>query len=205
MTANLGHQPSHLTHDADTAPPPAVVCGLSGARHARAAAEFAAWLARVLGWRLVLVPSARANVKPHLLIGTALREGAGVIVRAAGTRGNARDAASLASESGVPVIVVPTRGGHRRGLDGPVVCAVVDSAEAGPTVRIAARFALEAGVSLELVHIARGAPLDDVHTAARKAGAGMVAIDAIDAERLQYRAVKVPVMIVPSEWRGTAG
>lgn len=177
--------------------PPAVVCALNGSPPGRAAAAYAAALARALEWRLGLVASGLRPLELPMLAQAVIDEEAGVVVQPSDRRGTAAEAGDLACRADVPVVVVPRRGCDQGPVHGPIVAVV--SPGATSLAGLATRLALALEAKLELVHPDEE---KDIGRLVEQAGArqvGLIVVRAEQAALISYRRLAVPVMFVPSE------
>jgi hypothetical protein len=179
--------------------PPAVVCALNGSAPGRAAAAYAAALARALEWRLGLVASGLRPLELPALAQAVIEEQAGVVVQPSERRGDASDAGELARRAGVPVVVVPRRGRNQGPVHGPIVAVGVPGGT--PIAGLSTRLALALETTLQLVHAEH---VDDVAGLVEQAGAGHVGLVVVGADHagsIGYRKLTAPVMLVPADVR----
>jgi hypothetical protein len=177
--------------------PPAVVCALNGAPPGRAAAAYAAALARALEWRLGLVASGLRPLELPMLAQAVIDEEAGVVVQPSERRGDAAEAGELARRAGVPVVVVPQRGAQRGPVHGPII-AVVASGGAS-LAGLSTRLALALETTRQLVHPDDGEDVGRLVEQTRSRQVGLMVVDADLAALISYRRLAVPVMFVPPE------
>jgi hypothetical protein len=179
--------------------PPAVVCALNGSPPGRAAAAYAAALARALEWRLGLVASGLRPLELPRLAQAVIDEQAGVVVQPGERRGNATEAGELARRACVPVVVVPRRGSDPRPVNAPIVAVVAPRgmAVAGLSTRLA--LALEA--TLRLRHAEHLQGVAELVEQVDASQAGLVVVGAEHAGSVAYRKLTVPVMFVPGDER----
>jgi hypothetical protein len=177
--------------------PPAVVCALNGSPPGRAAAAYAAALARALEWRLGLVASGLRPLELPMLAQAVIDEQAGVVVQPSERRGNADDAGELARRARVPVIVVPRAGWDQGPVHGPIVAVAAPGTSS--VARLSTRLALALETTLQIMH---ADDLDAVARLVELAGSratGLVVVGAEHAGSVSYRKLAVPVMFVPTE------
>lgn len=175
------------------ASPPAVVCALNGSPPGRAAAAYAAALARALDWRLGLVASGLKRLDLPMLAEAVVDEGAGIVVQPTERRGSAAAAGELAVLAGVPVVVVPS-GGYDQRFDGPIMVAPEPRGLSG----VATRVALALATGLKVVDAHGPKTTSDVLDEADARGARLVVLGAGDAWSVPNRRLSVPVMLVSS-------
>jgi hypothetical protein len=189
-------KPSRLAETDGESAPPAVVCALNGSPPGRAAAAYAAALARALGWRLGLVASGLRPLDLPLLSAAVVEDRAGIVVQPSHPCVIAREAGELARTAGVPVVIVPTDWREEAESEGPIV-AVAGGATPG-LIAVATRLALAIGAPLEVVHVREDCPHLSVrsHDAHRPR---LLVRPADDATRISQRDVAQPVMFVPCD------
>ena len=182
--------------------PPAVVCALNGSPPGRAAAAYAAALARALEWRLGLVASGLRPLELPQLAQAVIDEQAGVVVQPGERRGDASESGELARTSRIPVVVVPLRARNRGPVHGPIVAV----ASPGGTMLagLSTRLALALETTLQIRRAERGEDVAVVAERADPRSVGLVVVGAEHAASIGYRKLAVPVMFVPADTDGHA-
>jgi hypothetical protein len=122
---------------------------------------------------------------------------AGLIVISA-TPAQAR---ALGALTNCPVVVAAAGEQLPRVAQGPMLCLLDRTPDAGHIAWTATHFALELGVSLQLVHIAPGASAIDFPAIVENAGATLLAVGADSSSALidlVLGSADVPVMLIPA-------
>lgn len=169
--------------------PPAVVCALNGSPPGRAAAGYAAALARALHWRLGLVASSLKPLDLPMLAEAVVDEEAGIVVQPAERRGTAAEAGELAALARVPVVIVP-----RRAYELPFAGPIVMAPQPRGLSPIATRVALALETTMKVVDTER---VPHLLEEAAALGARLAVLGAADASAVPNRGLVVPVMLVP--------
>ena len=177
--------------------PPAVVCALNGSPPGRAAAAYAAALARALEWRLGLVASGLRPLELPMLAQAVADEEAGLVVQPSERRGDAAEAGELARRAGVPVVVVPRSGLRQGPVHAPIVAVVVPGGAS--LAGLSTRLALALETTLQLDHPDDGEDVGRLVEQARSRQVGLMVVDADLARLISCRRLAVPVMFVPPD------
>ena len=188
----LSHTPDTLSESV-----PAVVHPLDVSRAGQRATTVAVSLSRSLGWRLVVVDGGSHGLDLEMVAAGAADARAGLIVMSA-TPAQARAVCALTS---CPVVVAPTGEQVPRVAEGPMLCFLDPTPDAGHIAWTATRFALELGVTLQLVHIAPGAAAIDLPATVENAGATLLAVGADSSSvliDLVLGSADVPAMLIPT-------
>jgi hypothetical protein len=175
--------------------PPAVVCALNGSPPGRAAAAYAAALARALEWRLGLVASGLRPLELPMLAQAVVDEDAGIVVQPSERRGTAAEAGELARRSGVPVVVVPGSRWNRGPVHAPIVAVVPPGGS--PIAGLSTRLALALETTLQFVHPDEADDVSRIVEQADPRKTGLLVLGADHAAPINYRRLTVPVMFVP--------
>jgi hypothetical protein len=195
MARTLERNPHWSAETDGQAVPPAVVCALNGSPPGRAAAAYAAALARALEWRLGLVASGLRPLELPTLADAVIDEGAAVVVQPSEARGNAAEAGELARRTRVPVVVVPRRRRDGAPIHGSIhAIAAPEGSVTGPATRLA--LVLE-----RPLHVLHAESREDVARFVEQAdprSCGLVVVGAEHAESIGYRKLSVPVMFMPA-------
>jgi hypothetical protein len=175
--------------------PPAVVCALNGSPPGRAAAAYAAALARALEWRLGLVASGLRPLELRTLAEAVVSEDAGIVVQPSDRRASPSEARDLARQVRVPVVAVPARGWDRGPVHAPIVAVVAqgDSGVAGLSTRLA--LALE--TTVQLVHPENDEEITRLIENADPREWGLIVVGVEHAAPISGRRLAVPVMFAP--------
>src|SRR5690242_11914882 len=193
MAKALERKTPWLAETDGQAVPPAVICALNGSPPGRAAAAYAAALARALGWRLGLVASGLRPLELPMLAQAVIDEQAGVVVQPGERRGIAAEAGELAHRARVPVVAVPQRGWDH----GPVVAV---AARGATTVAgLSTRLALVLETTLQLHHPEHAQDVAGLVEQADARHVGLVVVGAEHAGSIGYRKLMVPAMFVPTD------
>ena len=177
--------------------PPAVVCALNGSPPGRAAAAYAAALARALGWRLGLVASGLRPLELPMLAQGIIDERAGVVVQPSEHHGGAAEAGELARRARVPVVVVPRRGWDQGPAHRPIVAIGVSGDT--PVAGLATRLALALETTLQVLHADTSDDVSGFLEHVDSGRAGLVVVGAEQAESIRNLKLEVPLMFVPSD------
>jgi len=183
--------------------PPAVVCALNGSPPGRAAAAYAAALARALEWRLGLVASGLRPLELPMLAQAVINEEAGVVVQPAERRGNAAAAGELALRARVPVVVVPRRGRTQGPVHGPLVAVAVPGG--AKVAGLSTRLALALETTLQVLRAENREDVAGLVEEANTPDLGLVVIGAEHAASIRHHKLMAPVMLVPADTDIPAG
>jgi hypothetical protein len=187
----------HTPDNAHSESAPAVVSPLDVSHAGQRAIAVAVSLSRSLGWRLGLVDGGSHGLDLKLVAAGAADARAGLIV-VSGTPAQARTLGALTK---CPVVLAASGEQFRPVAQGPMLCLLDRTPDAGHIVSTATRFALKLGVTLQLAHIAPGAGPIDVPAIIEKAGANLLAVGAGSSSALIDRVLEsadVPVMLIPA-------
>lgn len=177
--------------------PPAVVCALNGSPPGRAAAAYAAALARALGWRLGLVASGLRPLELPMLAQGVIDERAGIVVQPSEHHGDAADAGELARHAHVPVVVVPRRGWDQGPAHRPIVAIAVSGGT--PVAGLATRLALALETTLQVLHADRREDVPGLVEQIDSGRVGLVVVGAEHAESITNCKLAAPLLLVPSD------
>jgi hypothetical protein len=177
--------------------PPAVVCALNGSPPGRAAAAYAAALARALEWRLGLVASGLRPLELPMLAQAVIDEEAGVVVQPGARRGNAAEAGELARRAGVPVVVVPLRARNQSPVHAPIVA--IAAPDGTKVAGLSTRLALALETTLQLRHADQHDDVVALLKHANTRNVGLVVVGVEHAVSVSYDKLIAPVMLVPPE------
>jgi hypothetical protein len=188
---------SHASDNAHSEGAPAVVHPLDVSRAGQRVATVAVSLSRSLGWRLVVVDGGSHGLDLEMVAAGAADARAGLIVMSV-TAAHARVLGDLTS---CPVVVAGTGEEVQRVAQGPMLCFLDPTPDAAHIAWTATRFALELGVTLQLVHIAPGAAPIDFPAIVEDAGATLLAVGADSSSALidlVLGSADVPAMLIPA-------
>jgi hypothetical protein len=176
--------------------PPAVVCALNGSPPGRAAAAYAAALARALGWRLGLVASGLRPLELPMLAQGVIDERAGIVVQPIEHDGDAADAGELACRARVPVVIVPRRGWDQGPVHRPIVAIAVSGGTA--VAGLATRLALAIETTLQVLHADDREAVAGLVEQVDSRHVGLVVVGAEHAESISNGKLTAPLMFVPA-------